>query len=102
MKEQNLRITSIPHMAYDALLATGRSVCQSQNYKLVIKRNILSKVQLFFCRLVCQQRFSFFVSAKKVAKQAGSLVGFGFSVGFERPDNVPACVSWQYLLKTIL
>jgi len=30
-----------------------------------------------------------------VAKQAGSLAGFGFSVGIERPDNVPACVSWQ-------
>jgi len=23
-------------------------------------------------------------------KQAGSLLGFGFSVGFKRPDNVPA------------
>jgi len=30
-----------------------------------------------------------------VAKQAGSLAGFGFSVGIERPYNVPACVSWQ-------
>jgi len=42
------------------------------------------------------------VSGKRVAKQAGSLAGFGFSVGIERPDNVPACVSLQYFLKTIL
>jgi len=42
------------------------------------------------------------VSAKRVAKQAGSLAGFGFSVGIERPANVPAYVSWQYFLKIIL
>jgi len=44
----------------------------------------------------------FLVPAKRVVKQAGSLAGFGFSVGIEQPDNVPACVSWQYFLKTIL
>jgi len=32
------------------------------------------------------------VLTEKRLKQAGSLAGFGFSVGFEQPDNVPACV----------
>jgi hypothetical protein len=48
------------------------------------------------------KRFSFLCQAIRVGKQAGSLAEFGFSVGFERPDNVPACVSWQPFLKTIL
>jgi hypothetical protein len=34
----------------------------------------------------------FLVTAKKRGKKAGSLAGFGLSCGFERPDNVPACV----------
>jgi hypothetical protein len=60
--------------------------------KLFNKRNSFKVTIIFKSDLRVSKDLVFFVSAKRAARQAGSLAGFGFSVGFERPDNVLDCV----------
>ena len=86
------RLRTAPAINYTACYQLGVLVCQWFEIMFYIRHSVFPVLK----------DLVFLVSAKKRRKQAGSLAGFGFSVGFERPDNVPACVCRLILLRFFL